>query len=91
MDWKDCELNAAPTFIALSCWWRSRSHDQNLTSAYRLFNRSVSKTGSAWQAARCHSSRRRCHRAGLEASLGCGELPRLLSIFLSASYFSLAC
>src|SRR5882757_7380894 len=98
MDWTNCELNAAPTFIALSCRWRSRSQDQTLTSAYDLFDRFVSKTGSAWEsrkdfetkclAARCHSPRHRCHRAGLEGSLGCRELPRVLGYFSSASYFS---
>ena len=37
---------------------------------------------------RCHSPRHRCHRAGLEGSLGCRALPRVLGYFSSASYFS---
>ena len=37
---------------------------------------------------RCHSPRHRCHRAGLEGSLGCRALPRVLGYSSSASYFS---
>jgi hypothetical protein len=61
-----------------------RSQDQNLTSANDSFDRIVSKTGSAWKSG--HNFETRCQApvaglpvigaAGLEGSLGCGELPR---------------